>query len=102
ASVLLRILEKINDLGQLVPGFVDAGHVVESNPGALFFVVAARLAFPDAHKAASQRSALAGPAKKPYVEGDKEQAGAEAVKKRRQGAALFLRRLGGDLDPVID
>ena len=52
-AVLLGILQKFDDLLQLVLGFVDAGDVVEANPG-VGFDVDFGFALADRHQAAAQ------------------------------------------------
>ena len=58
ARVLLGRLQEIDDLDQLVLGFVDAGDVVERDLRLGVLVVAARLALADAHQPAAQAAAL--------------------------------------------
>ena len=60
SSILLRILQKIDDLPQLVLGLVDAGHVLEPNAGiGLDVDLGLRLA--DLHQPAAE-AALSGDA----------------------------------------
>ena len=52
--ILLRVFQKIDDLDQLVLGFIDAGNIVESD-FALHLIVATRTTFADAHQTGASR-----------------------------------------------
>src|SRR6185369_2833904 len=103
AGVLLRILEKIHDLHQLVFGFVNPGDVIEGDLSTLLLVVAPRRAFANAEDSAPHGAALLGhPSEHPNVKADEQQGRTKPEKERREWAATFFDRLSADLDSMID
>ena len=104
ACIAVGLFEEIDDLDELVLGFIDAGNVVERNPRVAFLVVASRLAAPHAHQAAySAHSALPrGAAVDPHIEADQEQCRTEAEQQRRERAAPGADRDRADLNSVVD
>src|SRR4030095_8682187 len=96
-----RMLQKVDDLDQLVLSFVDAGDVVEGHFRVLLLVVAPRLALADAHDAADAAALLRGAPEHPDVKADEEKGRAEAEEKRHHGIVILLNRLCADLDAMI-
>src|SRR6185312_6856859 len=102
-GVLLRFLEKIHDLDQLVLSLVDTRHVIERDSGVLRLVVATRTTLADAHEPTAQAAALLRrTAEDPDIESNDEQRRTEAEEQCRPRATARLDGLRTDLDLVID
>ncbi|WP_240502484.1 hypothetical protein [Methylocaldum sp. 14B] len=101
AGVFLGRLQEIHDLDQFVLRLVDAGHIVEGDPGARLLVVAAGLAPADVHESAHAAALLHGSPVNPDIEKNDEDRGAEAEQKRDPGTA-FPNRHRADPDLVFD
>src|SRR5918992_4438328 len=103
AGVLLGVLEEVHDLDELVLGLLDAGDVLEGDPGVLLLVVAPGAAPTDAREGAAHAAALLLSAPiEPDVAPDQQQRRTEGEEQRLPKATAFLYRLGADLDAVID
>src|SRR5260221_1154019 len=87
-GVLLGCLEEIDDLDQLVLGFIDAGHIVEGDFCILLLVVATGFTLANAHERAPHSSTLLCRApEQPDVQGDNEYRWAETDQERRPRTA---------------
>jgi hypothetical protein len=90
---LAGILQEIDDLGQLVLGLVDAGHVVEGDRRLrLAVTLGAALAEPEQPTPARGRRA----AIEAHEAGDQEQGGAEADQERKPGRPALVQGLDDD------
>jgi hypothetical protein len=94
--VLGRMLQEVDDLGQLVLGLVYAGDVVEGD-GRLRLAVAlgAALAEPEQPAPARRRR----PPTEPHEAGDQQQGGAEPDQERKPGRPALIHGL--DHDPLL-
>ena len=99
AAVPLGVLQEVDDLGDLVFHVVDAGHVLEAHPLALFGFVALRLGAADAADPAGAEAA-GHPAGHEQQQPEEQERGTEAeqqpFQERRPG-----RRLGVHLDAFV-
>src|SRR5690606_4091776 len=101
ARVLLRILEEIDDLDELVLDLVDAGDVLERHALVALRVVAACAALPDTHEAADPAALARRPAEEPHVERDDQYRRPEPEQKQPERRRARGDRLRRDLDAVL-
>jgi hypothetical protein len=92
--VLVRVLQEVDDLDELVLGLVNAGHVDEGDLWhTLSGRVPLRLAPPDAEDATL---VPLRPAEHPHQQPEEQQARTEAQQERQQPASPLVRRPGVD------